>query len=588
MVRPTKRKSNAYQSALNLPAGAPGPGSRPARAPVPVPDNEDAPPPRRRAPRPPPPSPPPPPPPRRTSQRHTKLKQEPQPTQPEPKSATKAAPVRKGRGRGKATQTQPNPGNDGEGDASIFPSGKSFAVVIHTGPARRRELKSYVPMVVSEDDGDTPRPKRARREDNGKGKGKGKSEGKDKDKGKARELIEIDSEYGDDEDEDETVITSARKRKDKGKERAPVVELEKEEEEDLKEDLAFIAPKRQVLSTRTRNAGSTPKLTVFQRKLKELKAKRAGITVITDSESSESPHAALYDTDPSDASGGEVLGEEDGDNEPRYPRTDDDLDNESWIINDEEDASILGHPDNQVPIEYTHRSHQPPRENFKVVCLWMVQYLLNPSYPIDDPISQFAITALDRRLESMGGSVLQSAAWRPEFVRAMRARPDFHSRDCSEGPLGPTCEACHITGRPAAYVVYFTGARYDLETLDDLSPSDAEDSEDSAGLEIPAETKVFFVGRYCHERAKLTHMFMHWKKSLRVALEFALKGLGYFDERWQNKAAKMSVEERTRWANQVTEDLEPQIRDLWYDLKRSLTEAETNMANQRRGGFWLK
>ncbi|KAH0602663.1 uncharacterized protein H6S33_008313 [Morchella sextelata] len=581
MVRPTKRKLKAYQSALNLPAGAPGPGSRPPRAPVPVPDDEDAPPPPRRRAPPPRPPPPPPPPPRRTSQRQTKLKQEPQPTQPEPKSATKsatkaatkAAPIRKGRGKGKAKQTQLQPGNDDEDDALVFPSGKSFAVVIDTGPARRKELKRYVPMVMSEDDEDTPRPKRARREDNGKGK--------------AREPIEIDSDYGDDEDEDEAVITSGRKRKDKGKERALVLELDEEEEEDLKEDLAFIAPKRHVLSTRTRNAGSAPKLTPFQKKLKELKAKRAGIT-ITDSESSESPRAALYDTDPSDASGEEIPEEDGEEDEPHYPRADDDLDNESWIISDDEDATALGHPDNQVPIEYTHRSHQPPRENFKVVCLWMVQYLLNPSFPIDDPISQFAIAALDRRLESMGGSVLQSAAWQPEFIRAMRARPDFHSRVCSEGPQRPTCEACHITSRPAAYVVYFTGARYDRETLDDLSPSDAENSEDSAGFEIPAETRDFFVGRYCHERAKLTHMFMHWKKSLRVAMEFALKGLGYFDEKWQNKAAKMSIEERTRWANQVTDDLEPEIKALWYDLKRSLTQAETNMANQERGGFWLK
>lgn len=96
-------------------------------------------------------------------------------------------------------------------------------------------------MAVSEDDEDTPRPKRARREDNGKGKGKGK--------GKAREPIEIDSDYGDDEGEDEVVTTSARKRKDKGTERAPVVELNEEEEADLKEDLAFIAPKRRKLPT---------------------------------------------------------------------------------------------------------------------------------------------------------------------------------------------------------------------------------------------------------------------------------------------------------------------------------------------------
>lgn len=41
----------------------------------------------------------------------------------------------------------------------------------------------------------------------------------------------------------------------------------------------------------------------------------------------------------------------------------------------------------------------------------------------------------------------------------------------------------------------------------------------------------------------------------------------------------MGVIERTRWANQVTEDLEPEIRGLWYDLKRSMTEAETNMVS---------
>lgn len=289
-----------------------------------------------------------------------------------------------------------------------------------------------------------------------------------------------------------------------------------------------------VLPSRTRYNGESPKKkTPFQKKLAELRAKKAGKQIQEDSDSDSSkPKRALYDTD-----------DEEKDGEDQYEDSlfgdysQADSDSESWIVDDDGSAAI-GAPDAEIPLEFTRLSHQSSQTNFKIVCQWVVQSILNPDFPPEDEISNFAIRALDRKIDSYGGSVLQSSIWKAPFMRAMKARPVFETELCDERP---TCDACGKSKRPAPHAVSFGGERYDKETLENLEGSDAEDSEDSAGLSIPDPSTVFYLGRNCHARAQMAHAFIHWKKQLRDAIEAILESQGYFSPHWVNRAAKMST-----------------------------------------------
>lgn len=141
-------------------------------------------------------------------------------------------------------------------------------------------------------------------------------------------------------------------------------------------------------------------------------------------------------------------------------------------------------------------------------------------------------------MDSYGGSVLQSSIWKPPFMRAMRARPSLRTEICDERP---NCDACGMGKRPATHAVTFAGNRYDRETLEDLEDSEADDSEDSAGLNIPNENNVFYLGRNCHQRARMSHAFIHWKKELRDEIHGLLQEKEYFSPFWVNKAAKMET-----------------------------------------------
>lgn len=281
-----------------------------------------------------------------------------------------------------------------------------------------------------------------------------------------------------------------------------------------------------VLASRTRYNGSSPKKTPFQKKLAELRAKKAGKQIQEEDSDDDKPRRALYDTDEEDEDGSE--------NRDNGVQTDSDSqsDSVSWIIEDGEGTLNVG-----IPIEFTHLSHQTEQQNFKTFCLWVVQTILNPDFPKDNEISQYAIRALERKMDSYGGSVLQSSIWKAPFMRAMRARPSLETESCEERP---NCDACGIGKRPATHAVRFAGNRYDRETLEDLEDSDADDSEDSAGLNIPDETKVFYLGRNCHQRARMSHAFIHWKKELRDEIHGLLQEKGYFMPFWVNKAAKMN------------------------------------------------
>lgn len=283
-----------------------------------------------------------------------------------------------------------------------------------------------------------------------------------------------------------------------------------------------------VLTSRTRYNGSSPKKTPFQKKLAELRAKKAGKQIQEEDSDDNTPRRALYDTDddqdePGDLDGGVQI---DSGNQS-------DSDGSSWIIEDGENIR-----DAQIPIEFTHLSHQSEQQNFKIFCVWVVQSILNPDFPRDNEISQYAIRALERKMDSYGGSVLQSSIWKAPFMRAMRARPAFETEICDERP---NCDACGKGGRPATHAVTFSGNRYDRETLEDFEDSEADDSEDSAGLNIPSENNVFYLGRNCHQRACMSHAFIHWKKELRDEIHGLLQEKGYFSPFWVNKAAKMEI-----------------------------------------------
>ncbi|KAF8420404.1 hypothetical protein EV426DRAFT_507600, partial [Tirmania nivea] len=262
-----------------------------------------------------------------------------------------------------------------------------------------------------------------------------------------------------------------------------------------------------------------------------------------------------------------------------------DSDIESFIVTDAE-SDPLGAPDDddnfdgpiaRIPIQFTSQSHASLKNHFKTVLQYILNLLLNPSFPRDDEYFTYALHAVDRKVDSFRDSVLKSEAWKSDFMRALKSRPGFEFDP--EGGHGweNHCTACNRRDRNASYTVRFTGKRYDPNTFSDYeSNSDSGDSEDEVGNIIPPSGQPFPVGRYCYERAEITHSFWHWKKGLRTALEEVLTQMGVFEKEVVGKLDKMKEKERWRWVDAKLGELERggDVDLLWDMFQAQMKRAE--------------
>lgn len=152
------------------------------------------------------------------------------------------------------------------------------------------------------------------------------------------------------------------------------------------------------------------------------------------------------------------------------------------FIDDDDDT--LGVPDEAlhlIPLEFTRASRKPLKAHFRDAVEWLVHRKINPGFDKDNEVYINAWRRLSDEVTGLANSKFVSSVWRPDFYRALKARPYIEPLELGAGHLAvelQNCQACGRSGHPASWGITFTGKPYDGRTLDEVE-SDSEDSEDS-------------------------------------------------------------------------------------------------------------
>ena len=95
---------------------------------------------------------------------------------------------------------------------------------------------------------------------------------------------------------------------------------------------------------------------------------------------------------------------------------------------------------------------------------WLVRFKFEPNF--DEKHNELYLLGwkrLDDEVAGLASSKFASSAWKPEFRRALNARPKFVSVELPRGDLDrlfSACEACGRSGHPATWTVSFEGTAY--------------------------------------------------------------------------------------------------------------------------------
>ena len=240
--------------------------------------------------------------------------------------------------------------------------------------------------------------------------------------------------------------------------------------------------------SRTRGRQDTSERSKRQRKLEELRQRRAGIQPDTDGESEDySP----VDSDISEPESIEYTINQ-MDNLDEYE--DDFVDDENATLG--VDLGVAG-----VPLQFTYHANKKPFDHFKTEVEWMVHNKLNPAFDRRDEIYLLAHDKLDKEVEGFGSSRFRSAAWNESFTNALKNRPEFFRVDIPT-MLEHKCDACQRSGHPPKQKVTFTGKPYNRDTLETIENEDEDDDNtDDDDDEAPSreesteDEENFFLGR---------------------------------------------------------------------------------------------
>ncbi|KAI1451183.1 hypothetical protein F5Y02DRAFT_367563 [Annulohypoxylon stygium] len=430
----------------------------------------------------------------------------------------------------------------------------------------------------------------------------------------------------DDDDDDEPIVPpSTRKRS-----RPKLVELE-----DSSDDAASPAKKSKTSQSnpsRLKNPRSNssptqrhpPKghRTEKQKKIELLRRRRAGekIDRVTSSEDSEEEKRGIYDSDPEAEFGAlKEFDDEESDKEVEASarpsskeveksakgkrkggenEEDDDLDN--FVVDD--DDAPLGAPANLgIPLEFTAQAHRPLKEQFPYVIEWLVHNRIDPAFDRNDPVYTNAWRKLNDEFQGLASSKFASSAWKPEFHRALKARPNMIADEMTPLQRGShdVCEACGRSKYQPTQTITFSGHPYYKDTLGDIesestsdSNSDSEDGEgdasgsesiDSQGMALPPVTKQWYVGIVCCTNARTAHSLIHWKHALKEYVEEQLQVEGWMDANKLEERERMREGKRRKLANKIVDGWRKQkiVASLYRDFKATLEDARTKKTTNR-------
>lgn len=176
---------------------------------------------------------------------------------------------------------------------------------------------------------------------------------------------------------------------------------------------------------------------------------------------------------------------------------------ESDFVTDDEALGIPSADLSAMPLEFTRHAHKRPKEHFHDVVAWMVQRRLHPGFAAHDPIYQLAFRKIDDEARAYVGSKFASAAWKPDFLRALRARP--HLDEMRVGALlGGGCEACGRQGHAATWMLRFHGRPYETYSLEAVrqveEPDEDEGNEEDGDVDVhgerlSSESRKFYLGK---------------------------------------------------------------------------------------------
>lgn len=321
-----------------------------------------------------------------------------------------------------------------------------------------------------------------------------------------------------DDDEEDDIQSPAKRRRLGLRRAAPVSPVHDSDESTSTEDdltgqailgnkTSFPPPASKSRSIRS----ETPKRkhrTEKEKRMELLRRRRAGEKNLTmeDLESSEDDaQGALYDTDPEL----EVLEVFDDESEteqkeepttkkekkrnkakkskaekpPPEPRDEDANTEDEDFIDDEDDT--IGVPDEalaQIPLEFTRASRKPLKAHFKDAIEWLVHRKINPAFERDNEVYGNAWRRLSDEVTGLANSKFVSSVWKPEFYKALRARPYIVQQELGAGFAlhFENCQACGRSGHPATWSISFHGKPYNSKTLDEVE-SESEDSDDQEG-----------------------------------------------------------------------------------------------------------
>lgn len=136
-----------------------------------------------------------------------------------------------------------------------------------------------------------------------------------------------------------------------------------------------------------------------------------------------------------------------------------------------------------------------PEEAFELVVEWLVHKRLAPGFDAGAEKYRMALRKLDDQASTFGASKFSSSAWRPDFYRALNARP-YLKDTCKVVSYTDGCQACGRSSHPATWRVGFTGPVYNRSTLEVMEDEDeASQNYDIDGNPIVGEEHQFSLGK---------------------------------------------------------------------------------------------
>ncbi|KAF1832622.1 hypothetical protein BDW02DRAFT_570808 [Decorospora gaudefroyi] len=413
-----------------------------------------------------------------------------------------------------------------------------------------------------------------------------------------------------------------------------------EEQDELKEDLAFLRSSPLLDRGRLRSTHEKPK-NKRQEALEALKRRRAGTNepsssatsgrrklVVIDSES-DSELEVIKEEPDSDADMSEEEDMEDDEEESDRDANAFDMFQENHedenFIDDDVDNTI-GQPSANEDLDEMRLafslSRAKTKDLFKNAVEWMVMKKIHPGFDSTKHVYTVTFRKLDDEVKGLAGSKYTSAAWTPDFTRAIRARPDLVVNDIAANErriMTAHCEACNRSNHPASAELMFSGPPYHPETLEPLandsdsdsnsdsnSNSDSEsDTSSSSGLSssseallngekptynfqqerIPPESHRFPLGSTCRANAQVAHTLYHWRYHLYQWVKDYLRVEGHLTAEELVKRDRWSDRKREKAARKIVGGMDEngQIKKLYHSYKDQVKAAMEADNEYRRG-----